>query len=171
VTATAGEIRELTLSARSVSASLRVATTPSGASVRIDGELLGETPLAIAVAPSPHHVDVLLAGYEPVADDVTFAGPGEQAMLSFALRRQASRPTGDRHPPASTAPRATGTLRIATDPYSEVYEGSRHLGTTPLQIALPAGHHTLSLRSPGHAVRSADVNIAEDEVTRLRLSL
>ncbi len=171
VTATVGEIRELTLTARSVSASLRVATTPAGASVRIDGELLGQTPLAIDVAPSPHHVEVVLAGYVPVADDVSFAGPGEQAMLSFALRRQVTRPVPDRHPPPPPATHATGTLRIATDPYSEVYEGARHLGTTPLQTTLPVGHHTLSLRSPGHAARRADVDIRENDVTRLRLSL
>lgn len=165
------EIRELTLSARPVSASLRVATTPSGASVRVDGELLGETPLSIDVAPVPHHVEVMLTGYDPVADDVRFAGPGEQAMLSFALRRQVLRSsTPDRHPPPTVA-RGSGTLRIATDPYSEVYEGSRHLGTTPLQIALPVGRHHLSLRSPGHETRSTDVEIRADEVTRLRLSL
>ena len=171
VTLGEGEIRELTLSARPVSASLRVATTPPGASVRVDGELLGETPLSVDVAPSPHHVEVWLTGYDPVADDVSFAGPGEQAMLSFALRRQATRPAPDRHPPPSTAARGTGTLRIATDPYSEVYEGSRHLGTTPLQTTLPVGHHRLSLRSPGHAPRVAEVDITADEVTRLRLSL
>ena len=92
-------------------------------------------------------------------------------MLSFALRRQVTRPPPDRHPPPTVATRATGTLRIATDPYSEVYEGSRHLGTTPLQTTLPVGHHTLSLRSPGHAARRADVDIRENDVTRLRLSL
>ena len=172
VTVVSGEARELTMSARPVSATLRVTTTPSGASVRIDGDLLGETPFSIDVAPSPHHVDVSLAGYDSVADDVSFAGPGEQAMLSFALRRQATpRPTGDRHPPSTPVSHATGTLRIATDPYSEVYEGSRHIGTTPLQTTLPVGHHTLSLRSPGHAARRADVDIHENDVTRLRLSL
>jgi serine/threonine-protein kinase len=165
------EIRELTMSALPVTASLRVTTTPPGASVRVDGDLLGETPLSVDVAPSPHHVEVALLGYEPVGDDVSFAGPGEQAMLSFALRRQASSRPPDRHPPSTPATRATGTLRIATDPYSEVYEGSRHLGTTPLQITLPVGHHRLSLRSPGHAARTTDVDIRENDVTRLRLSL
>ena len=160
---------ELVLSLRRAAATLRVVTTPAGASVRIDGALLGETPLALDVAPTPHHVEVSLVGYEAISDDVTFASPGEQAMLSFALRRERVR-GGEPHRPA-VPPRGAGTLRIATDPYSEVYEGSRHLGTTPLQIALPAGHHTLSLRSPGHAARSADVEIRADEVTRLRLSL
>ena len=99
---------------------------------------------------------------------MSFASAGEQAMLSFALRRTPSRPPPDRRP---TPSHATGTLRIATDPYSEVYEGGRHLGTTPLQLTLPVGHHTLSLRSPGHASRNADVDIRENDVTRLRLAL
>ncbi len=160
---------ELQLSLRRATSTLRVATAPAGASVRIDGALLGQTPLSLEVAPTPHHVEVQLVGYESIADDVTFSSPGEQAMLSFALRRERTR-AGDPHRP-TPPPRASGTLRIATDPYSEVYEGSRHLGTTPLQIALPGGHHTLWLRSPGHASRSVDVEIRPDEVTRLRLSL
>jgi serine/threonine protein kinase len=174
VTLTAGEVRELHLVAQVTGASLRVASTPTGASVRVDGQLLGETPLAVEVAPTPHRVELSLAGYETVGDDVTFSAAGEQAMLSFALRRApVSRPSGDRDRPrpSSATSSATGTLRIATDPYSEVYEGSRHLGTTPLQTTLPVGHHTLSLRSPGHTSRTTDVDIRDGEVTRVRLTL
>jgi serine/threonine protein kinase len=162
------QVTEVALTAHTIAATLRVTTTPSGATVHIDGELMGETPLTVDVAPAPHHVDVALPGYDEVQDDVSFASAGEQAMLSFALRRTPSRPPPDRRP---TPSHATGTLRIATDPYSEVYEGGRHLGTTPLQLTLPVGHHTLSLRSPGHASRNADVDIRENDVTRLRLAL
>ncbi len=173
VTLGAHEVRELSLATRPASASLRIATTPPGASVRIDGELLGETPVALDVAARPHHVRVSLAGYAPVEDDVTFAAPGEQAMLSFALRRQVtSEHVRVEHTRAPDPPaRGTGTLRIATDPWSEVFEGSRRLGTTPLQTDLPAGHHVLSLRSPEHAARTAAVDIVAGEVTRVRIAL
>jgi serine/threonine protein kinase len=173
VTLGASEVRELELATRPPSASLRIASTPAGASVRIDGELLGETPVALDVAARPHHVLVSLGGYAPVEEDVTFAAPGEQAMLSFALRRQASSDHGrsDHARTPEAAPRGTGTLRIATDPWSEVYEGSRRLGTTPLQTELSAGHHVLSLRSPDHAARTTAVDITAGEVTRVRIAL
>jgi len=75
---------------RSASATipLRVTTQPAAAWVRLDGELRGQTPLALEIPPrsAAHHVEIALPGYEPVVDDVVLAEPSVEVRLSFALR-------------------------------------------------------------------------------------
>jgi serine/threonine-protein kinase len=171
----AGEVRELELSVaaagRAELAHLRVDTTPPGATVRIDGEVVGTTPLAAEVAPSRYRVFVELPGYAPADTEVSLSAPGEQATLSFALRRTPRAPRGG-GATTRTGGSQTGELTIATTPWSEVYLGSRHLGTTPLaNVRLPAGSHTLTLRAPGRPPQYTTVTIRPGENTRVRLVL
>lgn len=82
--------------------------------------------------------------------------------------RESVRETGR----VATPPRAaTGTLRVTTTPWSEVYEGSRRLGETPVQLELPAGRHVLTLRAEDRPARTETVEIREGEVTRVRVIL
>ena len=42
----------------------------------------------------------------------------------------------------------TGTLRINSEPFAVIYKGSKRLGPTPqMNIKLPAGSHTLTLKN------------------------
>ncbi len=46
------------------------------------------------------------------------------------------------------APRKTGTLRINSEPFAVIYKGKKRLGPTPqMNIRLPAGSHTLTLKN------------------------
>lgn len=164
------EIREIAIALPPAleRATLRVDSAPPGAIVRVDGEEVGTTPLAREVLPTRHRVDVELEGYVPAGNEVTLARPGEQATLAFALT-PAPRATPRRPTPRAAS---TGTLTIATTPWSEVYLGARHLGTTPLaNVRLPVGTHVLTLRSPGRSAQRTTVTIREGEQTRVRLSL
>jgi hypothetical protein len=167
----AGEVRELTMTlpAAPALATLRVDSTPPGATVRIDGEEAGATPFLAEVVPIRHRVDVELEGYAPAGSEVILERPGEQATLAFALTRTRTRtPRGG----GTARTGESGGLTIATTPWSEVYLGRRHLGTTPLaNVPLPAGTHTLTLRSPGRAARRESVTIRAGETTRVRLVL
>ena len=147
-------------------ASLRVVTVPESATVRVDGEERGETPIAIEIEPGEHEVEVSAEGYEPQTAIASLADANETATLSFVLvEAPEARPVQRR-------PRATGTLVIATTPWSEVYLGGRRLGTTPLgNVQLPAGRHTLTLRAQGRPPRRHTVTIRPDEPTRVRLTL
>jgi len=50
---------------------------------------------------------------------------------------------------ASVSQAEPGYLSFDSMPWSEVYLGSKHLGTTPLiRVALPPGRHVLTLRNP-----------------------
>jgi hypothetical protein len=60
---------------------------------------------------------------------------------------------------------------VTTTPWSEVFEGGRRLGETPMQIELPAGRHALTLRAEGRPAHEETVEIREGEVTRVRVIL
>ncbi|GAB4215783.1 MAG: hypothetical protein OHK0013_41660 [Sandaracinaceae bacterium] len=174
-----GEARTVTLRALPPRAVLRVSSAPEGARVRIDDTPVGTTPLEQEVALGQHRVHVEADGFAPADEIVRIEGPGERASLSFALRPSSTRgaPAPSREPgPRSETARSTsrsarGTLRVATTPWSEVFEGGRRLGETPLQIELPAGRHTLTLRAPERPPRTEVVEIRAGEVTRVRIVL
>jgi serine/threonine-protein kinase len=147
-------------------ASLRIVTVPESATVRVDGEERGQTPIAIEIEPGEHEVEVSADGYEPQSAIASLSNANETATLSFVLIEEPVVRTGPRRP------RPTGTLVIATTPWSEVYLGGRRLGTTPLgNVRLPAGRHTLTLRAQGRPPRRHSVTIRADEETRVRLTL
>jgi serine/threonine-protein kinase len=167
----AGEVREVIFeAAEPPRARLRVLSSPGGATVRLGDAVVGTTPLEAQVPPGRHTVRVRLDGYEPAQDEVEVAGPRETATLSFALTPTEARSA--RAPPEPAPERGTGTLTIATTPWSEVYLGGRHLGTTPLaNVRLPAGRHVLSLRHPGRPPRRVPIRIRPGRDTRVRLAL
>ena len=57
---------------------------------------------------------------------------------------------GTRSQPAASTPAVEpGYLSFDSMPWSEVYLGNKHLGTTPLiRVSLPPGRHVLTLRNP-----------------------
>lgn len=65
---------------------LTIASTPSGASVSLDGKSRGVTPLAgIEVSSGSHSVGVTMTGYEPYEKSVSVSA-GEQAAVDATLR-------------------------------------------------------------------------------------
>ena len=178
VTVRAGEPTDVLLDAPPPPphATLRVESEPAGASVRIDGAVLGVTPLDRELPPSAHTIELALDGHEPASREITL-GEGERSTLSFALRRVqeevATREPargGSRGGARASGPR--GYLTIASTPWSEVYEGSRHLGTTPLaNVELSSGVHVITLRAEGRPPHLERVTIRAGEVTRVRLAL
>ncbi|MCC7542259.1 MAG: protein kinase [Deltaproteobacteria bacterium] len=167
-------------------ASLSIESTPSGATVSVDGESRGATPAALeGIAPGRHDVVVSLTGHVP-SRIVVSLGPGERRTVQVAL---AAAPEPDEEPSARSprparverperattaapaAERAMGTLTIATNPSSEVFVGRRRLGWTPLRTRLPAGRHSLLLRARGRPERRTTVVVAPDGDARVRLTL
>jgi hypothetical protein len=62
-----------------------VVSAPPGATVLVDGTVMGTSPVRILVPPGPHRVELELRGYEPEFQDAAFA-PGGALQLSFELR-------------------------------------------------------------------------------------
>jgi serine/threonine-protein kinase len=167
----ANQVAELEIEAAAPEdARLRVVSVPAGATVLVRGEPSGTTPLELALAPGDYPVEVRADGYRSQQGSAALTEPGETATLSFVLARA---PGGQQQQTPDRPPeRGTGTLAVATTPYSEVYLGGRHLGTTPFRgVSLPAGSHTLRFESPGRPSRRQRVVIEPNEETRVRLTL
>ena len=75
-------------------------------------------------------------------------------------------------PPEPQPAAATGRLQLDAAPYAIVFLGSRRLGITPVDVELPAGPHTLTLRNPEQGIETTyRVTVAAGEVTSRRVSL
>ncbi|MDY0062406.1 MAG: serine/threonine-protein kinase [Myxococcota bacterium] len=122
-------VLELTLQPLTQPGTLRLVTTPAGASVQVDGQPWdGRTPLTIeGLAPGPHDVVLTLAGYEPWSQRIEMP-PGGALQRTLLLKA------------------ATVDLNLVSQPAGARYslqvlpEGEVRTGTTPEQVlALPAG--------------------------------
>jgi hypothetical protein len=76
----------------SASGSLRVLSTPEGAEVRIDGELIGRTPVVHAAASGDHVVEFNLKGYYPQKETMKAEG-GREKVYSVDLKVIPTGPT------------------------------------------------------------------------------
>jgi hypothetical protein len=100
-------------------AKLVVGSRPSGATVSVDGEARGKTPLTLMVPAGEHKVALARERYATVTRSVDVPG-----RLEVTLRR----------PPA--------TLHVESDPPGgEVIVEGRPRGKTPVDVTLDAFHH------------------------------
>ncbi|MFH1811904.1 MAG: serine/threonine-protein kinase [Pseudomonadota bacterium] len=159
---------------------LRLASTPEGASVWLDDAMLGRTPLDIRTLPPDvtHGLVVRKKGFVDAALQVRL-GAGEQRSQKVELRRELSS-RGPRRPVApSTGPAPTGvaardgSLTIKTTPWTEVEIDGVPRGTTPLfKLPLAAGEHSVRLVNRGKEVTHVQtVRIRAGELQKLDLDL
>ncbi len=114
--------------------SLSVQTVPPGASVWIDEEFQGRSPLIIPyLLPGKKQLRVHSEGYQTLSRTIELAAY-EQLMQQIALTPQ---------------PRQTFTLN-SDPPGATVYRGSEWLGTTPLSIEEPEELGRFLLRREGY---------------------
>lgn len=104
------------LVAANATAPLEVTTRPSGAAVSVDGRSIGESPIAMKLAPGPHEVTVTRVRYAPITS--TVVAPGR---LNVTLKRPG------------------GTLVVESTPAAAdvLIEGKKQ-GKTPLRLAMAA---------------------------------
>ncbi|MFM7784394.1 MAG: PEGA domain-containing protein, partial [Gammaproteobacteria bacterium] len=137
VAARAGESRTIDpLPLQRADAVLRLASTPSGASVTLDGKFLGTTPLELALeSGKPQELIAFKAGHEQALRRIT-PTPGVQD-LQLALRP------------------LTGVITLALTPAdAEVLANGRLLGKGSGSYTLPAIAQTITVRAGGHLDRT-----------------
>lgn len=145
---------------------LIINSTPSGGTVRVDGELVsGHTPMTMArMAVGTHHVVVERNGYRAWEGDIDVIE--EEAATVEARLALIPR---EREPVAPP-----GRLSINTRPWSKVYVGRRLIGTTPIAEArVTSGRirlrlvdrdgntHTKTVRVPANGTERVFFNLAE----------
>ncbi len=82
--------RHLIESAAAAEIQVQIATTPPGASVRINGEArCNSSDCKLSLPPGNYEVTAFLDGYEPAASGITVAAAGGQTAFNLALEPQA----------------------------------------------------------------------------------
>ncbi|MDP1826483.1 MAG: serine/threonine-protein kinase [Archangium sp.] len=169
---------------------LVIDTVPPGASLTVNGQDRGRSPLTLEqLGVGTHQVVASLEGFQSSSKSVALAHPGERVMVELALLpvpppavpvatpppvMGPPKPIAARPPPKRAAPvEAPGKLTLKTTPWTMVYLGKKKLGDTPLlNVPLPAGRHLLRLVNPeSNAEDSIEVEIKSNETTVKKLKL
>jgi TonB family protein len=128
--------------------------------VRVDGQVRGETPLALADLPfGDYAVRVERKGYDSQSRGVSLSAASPSAEWKVALAR-----------PAPAAP-ATADI-LSSPPGASVSVDGRPAGKTPLAgFRLKPGRHELTLALEGHETWSGAVEVAAGEKGRVEARL
>ncbi len=156
---------------------LLVRSTPSGATVQVDGVIRGVTPLALRdLELGSRAVVVARRGY--IAEDRRVVLTRARPSRSFEIRLTAESPEPAPRPgtPATLgrpAAAATGTLAVESRPSGAVVTiNGRPSGTTPLSLdALAPGEYRVSMALQGYRPFSTTVRVVAGERTRAAASL
>jgi formylglycine-generating enzyme required for sulfatase activity len=119
---------------------LELASTPTEASVSVDGEFRGRTPLSLRLTPGrAHRVTLTKPGYETAARELSVAADSGR-RLQIDLTPQ------------------VGEIAVATvPPNAEVWVDGERRGSTPATLELTAVSHAIEIRLPGFAVERAEL--------------
>ena len=152
---------------------LRIVTVPPGAEVRVDGKVVGTSPVTTGpLDPGPYHpVIATLEGYAPARKAAKLGATGTTELkLQFEIEA----------PPvalSSPAPAvAVGYLTAATKPAARLTIDGRDTGRwTPVPpanpIALPAGAHTIVFETADGRRLEEQLEIEAGKTSRLIRSL
>ncbi len=125
-------------------AGITVSSTPSGATVYIDGNRVGETPLTLELDPGSHKIRLEYDGYT-ITDSFSLE-PGEMLPLNYVF---------------------DGTIKVTSTPSeAEVYLGEDYLGLTPLQVDVKPGTYLLLLKYKGYTWKKT-VEIKPAKLTKV----
>jgi len=132
--------REIAVALRALPGSLRIQAEPVGATVRMNGRLLGATPLSVdTLAEGSYHMVFESEGFLPLERDVSVRS-GQQSEVKGVLK---VRP---------------GTLLVTSDPPgADVFVDEKRMGVAPLSVEnLAPGTHPVRLERASFAtVRDA----------------
>ena len=157
-----GDVLDLRAELEPLPATLRVVTVPAGASVYVDDELRGVSPLVLSNAvPGSLRVRVHLDGHDPLARTVALE-PGAYSTQEFRLRPN------------------TGSISLATSPaLVTVSVDGRRAGATvakpgasdsvsqELVLRVPSGARTVELSRPGYRSETRTVEVGRDRTVSL----
>ena len=144
---------------------LVVRSTPSGAIVRVDGRLHGETPITIRdLGLGAHTLQVARPGFVPRTDRVTLTRAQPSQTIAVQLE-----PGVDTANPVATK----GSIFVDSRPRgARVTIDGRAAGVTPVQIPeVMMGRHAVRLELAGYETLSTEVLVTAGTPARLAVSL
>jgi hypothetical protein len=172
---------------------IQVRSNPSGASVTVNGEWRGRTPLALDdLAFGNYEVRVVSPGYDVAREEITLSSAAASRNVSVRLQRQRAAaakpapPTRSQAPPARSAtpspvPPApsrpssplTGSVYVDSRPRgAKVFIDGKEIGSTPIQIPeVRIGSHVIRLQLADHRIWSNSVSVSAGRESRVTGSL
>jgi formylglycine-generating enzyme required for sulfatase activity len=136
-------------------APVAVASSPSGAEVRIDGAAVGATPSTFEVEAGSRTLEIRKAAYKPARRSLEIVA-GEAVDLGVV-----------------TLTPEDGRLSVTSRPAgATVTVGSEYRGTTPLELAVPPGAPLeVRVSLAGHATYSTEVAVAAGQRVEVQAPL
>ena len=134
--------------------SLTIVVSADGAVVKIDGRVVGESPMPKEVRRNAGTVrlDVLKDGYEPYSEEVK-ADPGRvRVKVALVLREKA-------------------TLHISSVAGAAIIVDGKPAGTAPGDVMVPPGEHEIALQKEGYERASTRLTVRADETRDVSLAL
>jgi hypothetical protein len=159
---------------------LLVRSTPAGASVVVDGQSRGVTPLTIGeVALGAHTIEVSHPGHDTRQRRVTLSARRRTRSLDFELRptsapaRATEAALATKAAPAIAATNSTGSLQVASRPSgAQVFVDDNLIGTTPLLLSnIAAGPKRLRIELSGYQIWTTSVQVKPSARFRVSASL
>ena len=132
-----------------------VRSSSTGAEVWIDGQHVGDVPMALPLAlrPGPHTIKVSLAGHADFLDSFSVKS-GKDRVLEIDLLPVA------------------GVLRAsARPPEAIVVVDGRQVGSVPYQGELEPGKRVVELRAAGHGAQRSDLEVEAGQVYAIDATL
>jgi TonB family protein len=125
---------------------LRIATQPPGATVTVNGEARGATPLEVGgLAFGGHEVKVDLRGFTSAVQKVVLTAEAPQADVNVALTR--------------TTPSTSMAEMLSSPAGALVRIDGIAVGQTPLRHPLRSGSHTVEMAKEGYETWSGTVEV------------
>jgi serine/threonine protein kinase len=142
-----------------------VRSVPSGAIVRVDGRLYGETPLTVRdLVLGPHSVQIARPGYVPRTDRVNLTSGSPSQTVSVQLEAGVD---------TTKATATVGSVFVDSRPRgAQVTIDGRDAGVTPVQIPeVSLGRHSVRLELAGFKTLTADVVVTPGTPAKLAVTL
>jgi PEGA domain-containing protein/protein kinase-like protein len=161
------------------SGTIEVKSTPTHASVTINGTWRGRTPLTLEHLAFGHYViRIVHPGYQTAREEFTLGT--RDADHTFVAKLEPTATAARREPAApkatpSTTPNGVyvGTLYVDSNPRgATVLLDGRKIGTTPISLAeVPVGSHVLRVELAGKRPWTSSTTIAAGQTARVTMSL
>ncbi|MDX1572358.1 MAG: PEGA domain-containing protein, partial [Xanthomonadales bacterium] len=150
-----GNTRNLELELTPDWADVTVVSDPPGATLHVDDEPVGETPLTAEVLSGRHELELRLEGYKPWSEPLTV-----EALQVVEL------------PPVSLE-KADHIVNLTSIPGgASVAVDGEYRGQTPLQLALrPGRDYRLVFSKPGYRSNNRNLEVVQGDATRLAVRL
>ncbi|HEY5622541.1 MAG TPA: PEGA domain-containing protein [Gammaproteobacteria bacterium] len=116
-------------------------TDPPDASVSVNGEYRGQTPLTVSLAPGrAHSLTLAKAGYDAIEQELSVAADsGRTLRLEMTARM--------------------GTVEVSSEPAgAQVFVDGEQVGVTPQELTLSALPHRLEIRLEGYSGYSEEIS-------------